>query len=60
VIEPTYIELSKKFKNITFYKLSVDIQELKDVYKTIPVTSIPSFTFHKDGEEKFFLEGKLD
>eukprot|EP01080_Neovahlkampfia_damariscottae_P002334 gene2334-2802_t len=56
-IEDTFTKLSKKFNNIRFYKLTIDIPEFEDVYNKIPITSIPSFCFYENGEEKFFLEG---
>jgi thioredoxin/glutathione reductase (selenoprotein) len=55
--EETFIKMSQKYSDITFAKLSVDIQELKDFYTENSVVEIPTFHFFEKGTKKHVLRG---
>lgn len=54
-IAPVYEELSKKFKNIAFFKVNADISE--EIAEKYDVTALPTFIFIVDGSitDKFSI-----
>ena len=44
-IEPVFIELSKKYKNVVFLKIDVDDISLNDLCEDYNVEQIPTFKF---------------
>ncbi|XP_038660057.1 thioredoxin-like [Scyliorhinus canicula] len=48
-IGPKFVELSKKYTNVIFYK--VDVDDAADVAEKCSVESMPTFIFFKNGQQ---------
>lgn len=48
-IAPQIDDFSQKYKNVGFYKMDVDNEQLEQVCQILKITSLPTFCFFKKG-----------
>ena len=51
-ITPVFADLAKKFQNVVFFKVDVDVDEMETVAKEFSVKGVPTFLFMKGGSVK--------
>jgi disease resistance protein RPM1 len=51
-ITPVFADLAKKFQNVVFLKVDVDVDEMETVAKEFSVEGVPTFLFMKGGSVK--------
>lgn len=50
-ISPVFMQLSTQYKNVSFCKLDVDINENKPIVDKYHIEGLPTFVFYKNGLE---------
>ncbi|KAF8662300.1 hypothetical protein HU200_056507 [Digitaria exilis] len=56
-ISPVFADLAKKYRNVVFLKVDVDVHEMETVAKEFSVDGVPTFLFMKGGKIKDRVEG---
>ena len=49
MIAPKYVTLSEKYPDVGFYKLDVDLPDVRQIATTCEIRSLPTFCFFRGG-----------
>eukprot|EP00898_Chlorokybus_atmophyticus_P001869 jgi/Chlat1/2683/Chrsp18S02993 len=56
-IAPLYNKLSEDFPDVSFFKVDIDAEPLKNTVMRLDIAAVPTFKFHKAGKEVAQLQG---